>query len=242
MFPPPLPLSNSYVWKRKSKSCLHETFLFKAEGDRSRSPRKFAELSCEWEQWLQFLTQKAGNVLADKVCKEANGSWKYWSRNYVTTWSLLCDGGSGRGRWHHRWTQGAKERRASIPSWSGPDLPWRKHSLSSCQHLHLPWILRTVPHRPTAAGPIPGVTVLNSKLRNKNLVLGATIHLCCVFLPNSVTTHLHVICSLISTKWPHRKLSCPFQSRNVRRRTAKTPHNSSQVEGGSCTLHLGDVC
>ena len=131
MFPPPLPLSNSYVWKRKSKSCHHETFLFRAKGDRWRSPRKFAELSCEWEQWLQFLTQKAGNVLADKVCKEANGSWKYWSRNYVTTWSLLCDGGSEGGRWHHRWIQGAKESQHPI-------LVWSRSSLEKTQLKFLP--------------------------------------------------------------------------------------------------------
>ena len=144
-------------------------------------------------------------------------------------------------------TEGYREqrrRRISIPSWSGPDLPWRKTELKLLP-ASLPSLdTENCPPLPHCTGPIPGVTVLNSKLRNKNLVPGANIHLCCVLLPNSVTAHLHIICSLISPSDHTENYLVIFQSRSIRRKNNKKQktHNLSQVEGGSHTLHLGDVC
>ena len=165
-----------------------------------------------------------------------------------TTWSLLCDGGSGGGRWHHRRIQGGRGVRTSIRSWSGPDVPWRKQSWRSYQHLCLPWTPRTVPpslrcSRTNPWGDCP-------KLGNKNLIPGGYIHLHHVFLPNIVTTHLQVIRSLIplslSFNWSHRKLSGHFQARRGRGRRRNNKkwktHDSIQAEGVSLTLSLGDVC
>lgn len=60
-----------------------------------------------------------------------------------------------------------------------PDLPWKETELKLLQHLPS-WILELLPIAPLQQDQSLGWTVLNFKLRNKNLVPRANIHLCCL--------------------------------------------------------------
>ena len=97
--------------------------------------------------------------------------------------SFVCGVGGGGVEVEGGITEGYREqrrRRISIPSWSGTDLPWRKTELKLLP-ASLPSLdTKNCPPLPDCRGPITGVTVLNSRLRNKNLVPGANIHLLCL--------------------------------------------------------------